>query len=252
VNYPENREGLFGVGAPDLGVVSELLIGRYRGLLPLAPVVAVAPIGLYLLARKRDTRAIAVVAGCIPLYYLLVNAGYNTWDGGASYGPRHLGAALPFLCLPLAIVWTSGRWFPRVILVALALWGVSLSLVAVSTTGFPPDYFRDPISQLHWPAFRDSRLSLNTSAFYVDDVPSPPEVVDDTFDRKAWNLGELVGLSGHVSLVPLFVVWSVAGAAWWLLGREPARQRPRGLTRVRGRPAGSLRAAPHGSPAGVP
>lgn len=252
VNFPENREGLFGIGAPDARVLKELMVGRYRGLLPIAPVVAVAPIGLYLLARKRETRGSAVVAGCIPLYYLLVNAGYNTWDGGWSYGPRHFGPALPFLCLPLAIVWTRAQRLPRVILCVLALWGISLSLIVVSTTAESPDYIRDPISELHWPAFREGRLSLNTAAFYVDDGLLPPELVDDTSQRRAWNLGEQVGLSGHVSLAPLLVVWALAAAAWWQL--RPGRPRRRSsdyLTRSEGRRATHPRGAPRGSPAGV-
>jgi hypothetical protein len=32
--------------------------------------------------------------------------------------------------------------------------------------------------------------------------------------RAAWNLGQRAGLSGHASLVPLFVVW-IAGLVWW-------------------------------------
>jgi hypothetical protein len=252
VNFAENREGLFGVGAPDPDVLNDLLFGLYRGLLPLAPVVALAPVGLYLLARRREMRASALVAGGIPVYYLLVNAGYNTWHGGWTYGPRHLAPALPFLCLPLALVWTRVRWQPRLLLFALALWGTALALVAVSTTAQSPEYLGKPITDLHWPAFRDSRLSLNTSAFYVDPELFPPEVVDDTFDRKAWNLGERVGLSGHVSLIPLVLVWGVASVAWWQLGRDSRQRTPRTMTRRRpGRQGRPVRVAPRESPAGV-
>jgi hypothetical protein len=252
VNFPENREGLFGIGGPDLGVFKELLFGSYRGLLPLAPVVVVAPVGLYLLARTREIRASAIVAGCIPLYYLFVNSGYNTWSGGASYGPRHLGAALPFLCLPLAIVWTRATWFARAVLLVLALWGASLSLMAVSTTAITPETFRAPVSDFYWPAFREGRLSLNTVAFYVDGEQFPPEIVDDTFDRQAWNIGEKLSLSGHVSLIPLFVLWAAAATAWWQLGRDPARRRPRrSATHEPDRPANPPHAAPRESPAEV-
>ena len=31
----------------------------------------------------------------------------------------------------------------------------------------------------------------------------------------AFNLGQLVGLPGLASLLPLFAVWAAAGVAWW-------------------------------------
>jgi hypothetical protein len=252
VNFPNMREGLFGIGAPDLHVVKELLVGRYRGLLPLAPIVAVAPIGLYLLAKQRGTRASAAVAGFIPLYYLMVNAGYFDWSGGGSYGPRHLGVALPFLCLPVAIVWTRASRVPRLALSMLALVGASLSLVALSTTVIPPVDVRDPVSDLNWPAFREGRLSLNATAFYVDGEVFRPEVVDDSFDRKSWNLGERIGLAGHMSLVPLIALWTIAGVAWWWIGRARGRPRSVVLTQpVIPRGATPFRDAPPETPAGV-
>ena len=221
VNFPQQNQGFFGVTAPDLSVLGEILFGRYRGLLYLAPVVAAAPIGLYLLAKKRDLRATVVVAAVIPFYYLLVNAGYATWDGGWTYGPRFLAPAIPFLCLPLAFVWTRARVLLRLPLVALLLWGGALSLVAESTTVQPPDYYKEPVTQLLWPSFRDSRFSLNTLTFdeYGDEGP-PLLSVEDGNDRAAWNLGERVGLAGQASLVPLFLLWAAAALAWWLVGRR--------------------------------
>ena len=45
----EQRRGLMGVTYPKAHVLREILVGQYRGLLPLAPVLAAAPFGLWLL-----------------------------------------------------------------------------------------------------------------------------------------------------------------------------------------------------------
>src|ERR1700757_1673022 len=79
VNFPHMKKGFFGISAPDFSAMGKILFGQYRGLLYCAPVVAVAPIGLYLLARKRHLRAAVLVAALIPVYYLLVNSGYLMW-----------------------------------------------------------------------------------------------------------------------------------------------------------------------------
>ena len=97
VNFPQMKQGLFGISAPQWDVLWAILFGEYRGLLYAAPVLAAAPIGLYLLARTRGLTAGLIwpvtVAAVIPVYYLVVNAGYATWDGGASYGPRFRSCA---------------------------------------------------------------------------------------------------------------------------------------------------------------
>src|SRR5206468_888414 len=49
--------GFFGMSIPSGRVLVELAFGEFRGLLPLAPWVALAFVGLVVLARKRALRA---------------------------------------------------------------------------------------------------------------------------------------------------------------------------------------------------
>lgn len=246
VNFPQQSQGFFGVGVPDLGVLGKILFGRYRGLLFFAPVVIAAPIGLVLLARGRERLATVAVAALIPAYYIVINSGYVIWDGGWVYGPRFLAPALPFLCLPLALVWTRARVLFRLPLVALLLWGAGLGLVAESTTVQPPDYYKAPVTDLLWPSFRDGRFSLNTLTFDEYGNEGPPLLsVDDGNDRAAWNVGERLGLAGHASLVPLFVLWAAAATTWWLVGRRRAPRSPQpGAPAVSGGPAPGPPATP--------
>jgi hypothetical protein len=190
-NWPQMRQGLMGVTYPKAYVLREILVGHYRGLLPLAPVIAAAPFGLALLWKQANARASSLAMSAIALYYLLLNSSYAVWDGGWSYGPRHLSPALPFLCLPLGLLWTRSSHAVRSVLAVLFLYSASITLLGVSTVVMPPTGAKSPVQELLWPAFRAGLIDKN------------------------W--GMLIGLHGLVSLIPLFLVWTAAFTAWvWL------------------------------------
>src|SRR5262249_55874354 len=154
------HEGLFGITYPSLRVAYEVLIGQYRGLVPLSPLVLFGPIGWVILARVPGQRRATIVAGLVAGFYLLLNLSYKYWEGGWFYGPRHLTPGLPFLALGLAPLWDRWQRVGRVLLAACWLWGVALTLVAVSTTPQPPSNVEAPVADLLWPAFREGDLSL--------------------------------------------------------------------------------------------
>src|SRR5208337_4332164 len=98
----------FGIAYPKLPVMWALLVGLYRGLLPLAPELLLAPVGLVMFWRTPKTRRHLLVVAGIPLYYYLLNSSYVNWWGGWCYGPRYLSAGLFFLSPALALAWTAG------------------------------------------------------------------------------------------------------------------------------------------------
>ena len=217
--FEQMRHGLFGITYPTWFRVREILIGSYRGLLPISPLVAVTPIGLYLLSRAQGAgrttpaphRAV-VVAGVVAVFYLLLNASYFYWEGGWAFGPRQLTPGLPFLALGLAPLWDRGARVGRTVLGAGWIWGVAMTFVAVSTTPQPPAQFKSPVTELLVPAFRDGDLSLNHQTF-VHGSADPSHLRGGTIPHASWNLGEIIGLHGHASLAPLGAVWIAVALA---------------------------------------
>jgi hypothetical protein len=214
--YPGMKTGIFGVNLPQWSVARELLVGGYRGLLPLAPVLVVAPVGFWWLIRDRDTRAVSLTAAAVAVYFFCLTAGYAYWSGGWSYGSRHLGPALPFLCLGLAAAWGRAGMWGRALIVALACAGAAQSLIAVSTTSQPPADVQRPMRDLLWPMFRDGDFPIGWQS--VLDLGPPPgpmsRLVREGVPRESWNLGQLIGLRGHASLLPLAAIWILAAVAW--------------------------------------
>jgi hypothetical protein len=210
------QTGVFGVHWPSVDALWRILLGGYRGLLPLAPVLIFAPLGLVTMIRLNPDTSIgvtgraAMVAASIALYYVLLNASYTYWEGGWSYGPRHLSPAIPFLCLGLAMLWTIAPSPARAVLAAFSAYGAALSLVAVATMAQPPASILQPMRDLLLPAFRDGDLALNSQRFTDSGASS---LRAHTEPKAAWNLGMKVGLDGHASLIPLAIIWLGAGVA---------------------------------------
>jgi hypothetical protein len=98
-----NARGVFGLGAPSLHALVDLLLTA-KGLLVLTPVWALAAYGLVVLWRG-GARAEAAVAGAVTALFLLYDAAYYLPFGGFNGGPRFLVPMLPFLALGVAVAW---------------------------------------------------------------------------------------------------------------------------------------------------
>jgi hypothetical protein len=128
-DIPQNQGGFFGIRLPDPAVAGELLFTS-RGLLTLAPVLAMGVVGTVLLYR-RGRRAEALVIAAVAAVFLIYNSGYFLPFGGQVPGPRFLITTLPFLALPLAL---SFRRYP---VPTLTLAAVSVACMAIPTLATP-------------------------------------------------------------------------------------------------------------------
>jgi hypothetical protein len=126
-----------------------------------------------------------------------------------------MAAGIPLLCVGLAPLWEKSGHRGRTALLILLAVSVLLSLIAVSTTPQPPYEYRSPMTQLLWPSFWSGHLALeHTSVLTTSDG-------DAGSSHGAFNLGQLVGLNGLASLLPLLAIWALAAVAWMRMQEAP-------------------------------
>ncbi|MDR6114816.1 MULTISPECIES: hypothetical protein [unclassified Sphingomonas] len=143
VGFEGMDQGLFGLTVPRVAVLRAILVGPTRGLFWVAPVLLVAPVGLWRLGEARATRGIALAAAGVAVVALLVNAAYVYWDGGNATGPRHAMPLAGVAALGLAPVWTMARaGWQRVGLAMLLLGSVAINLTIAAAEIFAPPGYR--------------------------------------------------------------------------------------------------------------
>jgi hypothetical protein len=207
VQQPRHRGLFMGLVAPSLRVLRYLLVDEYRGLFYGSPWLLLAVPGAWFLLRDRRVRSEAVVCVAVALLYLALNASLTDWHGGWGMGPRHLVAALPFLTILAAGVAAAGP--RRAVMIAgggAAVLSMFLMLVGTSVKPEVPRVEERPFGAVLLPAFLEGRLAQNTQS--IDMVTGRGHTL-----RRAWNLGERLGLEGRATLLPL-AFFALAMLAW--------------------------------------
>ncbi len=209
---PRHRGFFMGVDLPSPRALYYLLIDEYRGLFYSAPWLLLAVPGAALLAKSRAFLGEGAVCGAIALSYIWLSSSLTDWHGGAGLGPRHLVAILPFLALCVGGLFAMkvSRGIRVAALVAAGLGaGFSMTLMLVGTAVKPevPRAIEQPFQAYLFPHFMSGNLAINTQS--IDMSTGRGRVV-----RQAWNLGEVAGLKGRLTLLPLAAYVLVLGA--WL------------------------------------
>jgi hypothetical protein len=209
------QQGYMGLTYPHPDRLLKILFGCSRGLFFASPVMVAAVPGLWWL-KARD-RGAAVVAGMIVAYYLLFNASFYWWKAGLTFGPRYAGAAIPLLCVGLALAWERSGVAWRRVLVGLAACAIFLALMAVSTTSQLSMQDSCPIVHSVAPSFWAGKMAMNRESMLT-----VAEAARGQYG--AFNLGQLIGLHGLTSLIPLLIVWGASCVAWIRIRRGTPRQ----------------------------
>lgn len=193
--FPEiNATNSFGFNLPDPEALRHLVWGEYRGLFFWSPVLLMAFPGMVVLFREDPGTAWMTVIVCA--FMMLQVGSFYSWFGGNAVGPRYLSPALPFVGLAAAY---GIKRFP--------IAGALLTAGSVALTGMVSAIAIDPPQEVLTPL----------QSFYL---------VRWRDDRFVENLGTVLGLSHAGSLLLLFVVVAVTGAAVWLMTRHQSAPHP--------------------------
>ena len=212
VHGPEFRramsEGVLGITRPRPYRLLQLTFGGYRGLFVFCPALFLAIPG-YELWRKggRHRAELALCLGVVA-YFLLLISSYYLWAGGWAFGPRHLVPMLPFMAPAVAFALRQWKLLGRILV------GASIVLMLAGAAVGPdvPNAVSDPLFEYVLPRFASGTLSINRQSFHDHDPSGTAH--PGRQEWNAFNLGELLGLRGLWSLVPLGAIWAGASVVY--------------------------------------
>jgi hypothetical protein len=136
VDFDLHRTGVFGVGVPQPDILMQLLISEHRGVIWYSPIIlAIAWVAVRGL-RTGATVPASFASLLVLAFYLLMNAGFGYWEGGASTGPRYLTPGVGFAAMALGLGWPNLKQWERagvLILLAISV-AVNFACTAVGMT----------------------------------------------------------------------------------------------------------------------
>ena len=189
------KRGVFGVTTPSWTAIAGVIWGP-RGFLLTAPLLALGFVGHLMSIVQRRHKTLAIVCLIFSIYPILLNVSYAYWDGGWTYGPRHMSNALPFMALGLAPLYRAAPKYLRVLLMLALAAGAMLTLMGVSVHGMTPYVPAHPLQQLYWPSFWLGRFARHTGW--------------ETTGGPNTNFGLALGLDTELSLVPFYFGMAIA------------------------------------------
>ena len=166
VGFEGMQQGLFGLTYPKPGILWEILGGKRRGMVWVAPVLVLAPFGIWTLLRDPAKRDIGVMAAAGAVIAFLYHASYVYWDGGNSTGPRHALPAVAYLAIGLAAFWAGAnraeKWLGGGFLAA----SVALNLAIAASEVQAPHFYPAPVTQHIIPKFLGGDIRTIPNEFW--------------------------------------------------------------------------------------
>src|SRR3972149_1420165 len=224
---------LFGMfGLPQFDVMIKLLFSSYRGLFFTSPVLALSCIGFWLMATRYKKHAEVALFAAIFIGFLLMNSSFNHWQSGWSIGSRYLIPALPFLSLPLTLVFER---LPRTTLAGAAI-SAMIMLLVTAVDPQPPEGVQNPLAH-HILTLAQGKTLFSTfgNAPIKGPVSANPMGVYESWFRpvfppgtlqsqwNSFNLGEFLWPASFARLFPLLCVLVVGLGILWHWSRVPSR-----------------------------
>jgi hypothetical protein len=180
-----------------------LTLHPYRGLFYCCPVLLIALLSWPRPLRLRALRDLQLAPLAVIAFFVLFNLCFNGWHGGWVVGPRYLIPMLPFL---FSFALRGLRRFPRLsvglaVLSTFEMFSVAaVQLMVPDVTSTSSPEVRNPVAYCVRLLFQ-GQVSVSSQSV-LDYQPSAAP-------RGAWasyNVGELLGLHGALSLVPAGLV----------------------------------------------
>jgi hypothetical protein len=189
-----HSSGVAGISLPTLEGLWGVLFGASRGLIFYAPVLLLAPVGWWIMARRDGWKQTIPLVVAVGLYTLFA-AGFVDWQAGWCAAARHLVPLVPLLLIPTSaamLAMLRHRW-GAIVAAVLAALSVTRAALTVAISPFFPPEFSDPLRQLVVPGLRDGAATPNLIT-WLTGTPAPAVVIAGTAMAVAAVIWALVAI----------------------------------------------------------
>ncbi len=166
VGFEGMKQGLFGLTYPKPDVLYEILLGKRRGIVWVAPVLVLAPFGIWTLLRDPARRDLGTLAAMGAVLCFLYHAAYVYWDGGNATGPRHALPAIAYLSIGLAAYWGGANRVEKGLGLAFLAASVAINLAVTATEIQAPFFYPAPLTQHVVPRFLSGDIRTIPNEFW--------------------------------------------------------------------------------------
>jgi hypothetical protein len=214
----DHAHGLLGATYPKWDAFVGSTIALDKGLFALAPWLALAIPGTFVLWRRGE-RGAAAVGGAVVVLFLAFLASLAFWRAGWEVGPRYVTAMLPF-ALPavVAAVDAARARGGRLAIGALAApMIVGIVVYTLSTATFPywPDTFQHPLYDVTFRLLGDDLAAPSLgSALGIAGVAGIAPYLAGAAALVGWTIARAAGARGLAVAVVLAAAWLAAYAAF--------------------------------------
>ncbi len=216
--FEAHKQGVLGIKIPlfnaddwrlFLNNMAEITYRPLRGIFIFNPVLLYLIPGFFwlgwkMIKRRQEFALEMLVMMVITISYFAMNAGFGDsivyWGGGASFGPRHIIPALPFMAPLLLEGWRKPRI--QAAFVPALLVSIFFCIMATSIEPRTPYAPNNAIFQYYLPKFLKSEFAITTVGIFSE--------VKLTENSIAFNWGKLAGLPPSTQLIPLLIFWVIA------------------------------------------
>ena len=193
--------GMF--GTPKIEIFKTLLLHPTTGILFMMPIFLLSIFGI-VPYKNKSNYLLYVICLTLSVTYCFWNSSFNGWHGGNPIFYRYLIIISPFLVILLIPLLTIQNLFTKLILFFLSLASAFNMLVITSvSTMTTTDLPTNPLYGDLYSLFFEGNLSYGK--YYIRNAWLNYEIYNDYKHLSSWNIGQLLGIQGLYSLVPLLI-----------------------------------------------
>ena len=210
-------QGFVGYGMPKIETLYYMTFGVYRGYFFLSPfLIGMVPGFLRMMKEEPHKRGFALSTFVASWMLMIAVSSLSFWYSGDAVGSRYAYIFIIFSSTFLVVIYPHHRLWMNVGIST----GLFVGFLATSVTALPPSFSSGPYNVVGYWFQQLSRGNIPSIGH-----PSLEHSVVGTGHPTlpfAFNLGQLMGLKGSISILPyLCVVVFILGAYIWSLRNNP-------------------------------